>query len=290
MKVVKLDRDEVKKACPSCADSMAMKGISALIFKTEEAAERFLYMTAEECVKDEKMVEKYPDAAERKAKCGEMMKANSDAMEREIKRLSAEGGSMTPEEIKAAEKKLAAEQAQLEADRRKFNSDQEAIQAKAKKDADEAAAEKEKENEKLRERVLELEKKGEDERCAAWIAKQTQDRKLIPVEAPRLAAIFKAVRGMPKVVKFSEGGKEVEQTPEDALKALIEARKPHQLFTEFSRHEGEPESYDNAGTEVDAKTKAHMKEKGVKEYAEAMRTVLKADPALNERYMTLQKQ
>ena len=289
MKTVKLDRDEVRKVCSSCADSMADRSISALIFKTEEAAERFLYMTAAECVKDEKMVEKYPDAAERKEKCGEMAKGNMEAIEKEIKRLSAEGGSMTPEEIKAAEKKLADERTKFEADKKQFNSDQEAITAKAKKDADEVATKKEKENEKLRGRVAQLEQQGKDEQLGAWIAKQTQDRKLIPVEVPRLTAIFKAVRDMPKIVKFSESGKEVEQTPEDALKAMIETRKPHQLFTEFSRHEGEPETFENAQTEVDSKTKAYMKEKGEKEYKIAMRAVLNADAGLNERYQRMQQ-
>ncbi len=229
--------------------------------------------------------------------CADKMKAKNmasvtfkDEAVREFMRSIGNGGTdMDEKELNSERAKLAQEREQLETDRKKFDSDQEAIQAKAKEDAEKFAAEEKKENEQLRERVAEMERKHEHEQLAAWISKQKADKKLIPVEETRLVAIFTAIRGMPKVVKFSEGGKEVEQTPEEALKAMIEARKPHQLFTEFSRHEGEPESYATASDEVNAKAKAYMAENKETDYSKALRAVLNADPALNHRYMSMQQ-
>ena len=287
MKTVKLSRDQVRSICPSCADNMETKGIASISFDTQEEAECFVYMTAAECMKDDKMMEKYPDSATRKEKCAAMAKENIDLIEREIKRHSDEGGSMNEAELKAEREKLEQEQKAFEQKKKDFEAKQSgATEAQLKADKEKA----EQDAKDLRDRLARLEAEGTAREIDGIVRKWHDDKKVVPADEPKLRALLHALRGQPKIVKFSEGEgekkKDFEMTPEDALRAIIDARKPHQLFTEFSREGTHPDerSYDNPGDETHAKTLQYMEEHKEKSYQIALHKVLDADPALKERY------
>lgn len=161
----------------------------------------------------------------------------------------------------------------------------------AEKDATVSALKEE--NDKLRERTVKLEQAKEDLEINTWMSEQKKAGKLLPVEEKRVFQLLRAVKGMPKLVKFSEGEKEIEETPEEALRNSIEARKPHNFFKEFSKDGVEPTSPsytgERADVELDRRAKHYMNEKSEKNYKAAVSAVLKSDPDLNDRYEKLSR-
>lgn len=183
-------------------------------------------------------------------------------------------------EREATETKVRAEyEAKLEAQKRDYES-----KLATEKDAALSASEKEKTE--LRERLAKLEQAKEDAEVDAFITEQKREGKMLPVEEQKFSQLLKAVKGMPKVVKYSEGDKTIEETPEEALKSFITSRKAHNLFKEFSKDGNEPRTYsgERADMEVDRKAKAYMNDKGEKNYKSAVSAVLKADAELSDRY------
>ncbi len=165
------------------------------------------------------------------------------------------------------EKQFAAKQAELETKLAEFSSAKE--REKELSDALAAAAE----------RVAKLEQQSQDAEIAGWVKDMKAQKKLIPAEEERVFSLLKSVRGMPKVVKYSQDGKDVEQTPEEAVKAWVEMRKPHELFKEFSKNENEPDGkqYASASDEITERTKAYMNENEGVDFKTAMTKVFTED-------------
>ena len=191
------------------------------------------------------------------------------------------------------EKKFQEEQARLTAEK-------DAAEKKAKEYQDQLVAlkasneeAKGKESEALQE-VKKLKRERHDDQIKSWLAAHKRAGKLAPVEEARLTAIFSTLYEDQRTVTFAKAdGKETKESLADAVKAFIVSRPS--IFKELRHADDAPtESLDDAGEEVDRKTKEHMERKGMKveQYAEAMKAVLalKENEDLAVRWVRMQKQ
>ena len=112
----------------------------------------------------------------------------------------------------------------------------------------------------------------------------------VPAYRPFVAALYALATTSEKTVKFGETGKESDQTYEaicDQLVAKIN-KDTEYLFRELGRTtpilRDDAPADDNPGVEVDKRTRAHMAEKGEKDYSKAMAHVLAADTELKKLY------
>lgn len=207
-----------------------------------------------------------------------------EAAEKAVEEMSKRGGPNMDEKKYAEEKKRLEDERKAAEDKaKKFEQELAALKA-----ANEEA--KGKESEALA-KVKKLERERHDDQTRAWIAEQKRAGKILPVEEPRVAAIFAALYEDQRTVTFAQAdGKEAKESLADALKAFVSSRAA-KIYGELSVHEDEPEGADgDPGAEVDRKTKEHMVKAGVKDYAEAMKAVLAVpeNRELAERYRRLQ--
>ena len=266
---VNMSREDVGKICPPCAERMRERNISALKFSAEQVA-RFAEMDMEECMAKADMAEKYPDEADRKAACQKMMgEAMMDAVNQ------AKGGPDMDE--KRFQELRAQAKADLEAKEAEIKKDYDAKLADAKKREDEQAA-----------KIKALERQRYDDQNERWIAEQKKAGILLPVEEPRVRAIFSELFEDGRVVKFSQDGKEASETLADAVKTFV-AKRPS-IFREMSQHTLElGETMDNPGDELDRLAKEDQKKNNVKEYSAAFEAVRKENPELTQKWLALQQ-
>ena len=186
--------------------------------------------------------------------------------EAHVKKMSKGGPSMDEKKFQEEAAKLKAEKEAAEKRAREYQDKLAALEA-----ANEEA--KSKESEALKE-VKKLKRERHDDQVKSWIVQHKGVGKIAPKEEPRLMAIFEALYEDQRVVTFAQAdGKEVKESLADSIKEFIVNRPS--IFKELSHAMDEPsEPLDDAGDEVDRKTKEHMTKHNVKDYAEAMKAVL----------------
>ena len=189
------------------------------------------------------------------------------------------------------EKKFAEQKAALEAEH-KAREDE--IKAQAKKEYDDKLkaleAEKQKSEQELASRIKKMERQAYDKECEAWIAEQKSSKngRILPVEEPRIRAIFSELFEDTRVVKFSQDGKEAKESLADAIKAFI-VKRPN-IYQELSRATPEPgEAMDNPGDELNRLAKEYQTKHNVKEYSVAFEAVRKENPELTQKWLALQQ-
>lgn len=272
---VKVTVAEMRDICPSCAESMEAKNFSAIkIGRYDEEGEfRFQADLPEETVNA------FRD------------KFNA-ADEKESKRHSQGGDDMEKEEF---DKKVADEKAKIEAEyQAKLKEadakvkEYEAKAAEAGRTAKEAA---DKEKQDLQGRLEKMEKERRADRFDSWYDSTWRAGKIAPAEKARVKAIYDALPEGAMVVAYARDDKtEIKEPLWETVKNFIEGRPS--IFRVLSKAGEEPEqpgSWENVSEEVDAKARVYMKEKSEKDYKQALRSVLNADPDLNDRYMRLQQ-
>jgi len=267
---VNMSREDVGKICPPCAEKMRERNISALKFSAEQVA-KFAEMDMDACMAKADMVEKYPDEADRKAACQKTMgKAMMDAVNE-----TKEGGPDMDE--KKFEELRAQAKADLEAKEAEIKRDYDTKLADAKKREDDQAA-----------KIKALERQRYDDQNEQWIAEQKKAGILLPVEEPRVRAIFSELFEDVRVVKFSQDGKEASETLVNAVKTFVTKRPS--IFKELSHHTPEPgETMDNPGDELDRLAKEYQVKHNVKEYSVAFQAVRKENPELTQKWLALQQ-
>lgn len=274
---VHMNREEIEKICPPCAEKMREKNISALKFSTEQVA-KFAEMDMEKCMAKADMVEKYPNENDRKGAC---QKAMGEAMMDAVN--ETKGGPIMDE------KKFEEQKAALEAEHKTREGE---IKAQAKKEYDDKLAaleaDKKKSEEELGSRIKKMERQAYDKDSEAWIAEEKKAGRLLPVEEPRIRAIFSELFEDGRIVQFSQDGKDAKESLADAIKTFI-AKRPS-IFQQMSHASPEPgEPMDNPGDELDRLAKEYQRKNNVKEYSAAFDAVRKENPELTQKWLALQQ-
>ena len=103
--------------------------------------------------------------------------------------------------------------------------------------------------------------------------KREKKGQILPVEEPRVRAIFSELFEDTRVVTFSQDGKETKQPLIEVFKSFV-ANRPN-IYRELSQHTPEPgETMDNPGDELDRITREYMAKHNVKVYTEAWKAIL----------------
>jgi len=172
--------------------------------------------------------------------------------------------------------------------RAQAKADLEAKEAEIKKDYDAKLADAKKREDEQAAKIKALERQRYDDQNERWIAEQKKAGILLPVEEPRVRAIFSELFEDGRVVKFSQDGKEASETLADAVKTFV-AKRPS-IFREMSQHTLElGETMDNPGDELDRLAKEYQKKNNVKEYSAAFEAVRKENPELTQKWLALQQ-
>ena len=283
-KPMKLTRNEVREICPSCAESMETKGISALTFASADALKAFAFADMKECMADGGMMKSNPDMADRKKACQGMMDKKMSAIQKEIDTYQKGGDDMTKEELAEEREKMKKElMADVTAD---FDAKIAAAREQGAKDVETRYA---KTIEDQGEQIKKMETQKRSDGIDRWIDDRKREGKIAPVEEPRMKAFLLSLEDG-KTLTYSQDGKEASMSQADLFKDIV-AKRPS-LFKVLSKtgdpKDGEAKNYASAGDEVHAKALEYQKEHGEKDYRTATAAVLTADPDLNERYMRLQ--
>ena len=155
--------------------------------------------------------------------------------------------------------------------------------ATAKADAARAAADEKKQ---LEGRLNKLESERRAVSINSWLKDQKSAGKLAPVQEDALRAIMFALPDEgEKIVVYSRDGAEVKQSVAEAIKEFVSSQPS--IFKTFSQSgddslPGDP--LPNAGAEVDRQAKLYQEKHQEKDYAIAVRSVLRADKELARRW------
>ena len=257
--------DDAGAFCNALKVACKDKGLLSSNQLSKEYAMEIMEKDGQHCVMDgETTVKCYPTRAEAEEhmKTAKMQKGGPDMDEKKF------------EELRAQSK------ADLEAKEAEIKKDYGAKLADAKRREDEQAA-----------KIKTLERQRYDDQNEAWIKEQKSPEKgrLVPVEEPRIRAIFSALFEDARVVKFSHDGKEETETLMQAVKAFVEKR-PNVYKEVGVPGDDLPAETDSPGEEVNRRTVEYMNKNNTKDYGAAMNAVLKADTKLAADYLRMQKQ